>query len=123
VSVAPELVPLDQVPRDTREVATPVFALLAPAAFTESERPGPGGIPMVVLSGDTGPRVPVVEVVAFSDPEPDAPVQEQMAGLVVSLVDVDGRGTSAGSWSTGRARRSRWSSAGPRTPPWPAGAR
>jgi hypothetical protein len=88
VSAAPDLVPLDQVPRDSREVATPVFALLAPAAFTESERPGPGGIPMVVLSGDTGSPGAVVEVVAFSDPEPDAPVQEQMAGLVVSLVDV-----------------------------------
>jgi hypothetical protein len=88
VSVAPDLVPLAQVPRDTREVSTPVFELLAPAAFTESQRPGPGGIPMVVLSGDTGSPGAVVEVVAFSDPEPDAPVQEQMAGLVVSLVDV-----------------------------------
>ena len=90
LSAAPPLLPLGRAPRDTREVTTPVFSLLAPAAFTESARPGPGGVQMVVLSGSTGTPGAVAEVVAFSDPEPGAPVQEQMAGLVVTLLDVRG---------------------------------
>ena len=88
LSAAPELLPVDRPPRDTREVRTDVFSLYAPAGFQQSERPGPGGLPMVVLSGDVDAPGAVAEVVAFSDPAPDASVEEQMAGLVTSLVDV-----------------------------------
>ena len=45
---------------------------------------------MLVLQGPAGEPGTVVEVVAFSDPEPQAPVQEQMAAMAAELVDVRG---------------------------------
>lgn len=75
-------------PRDSREVSGEVFSLFAPAEFRQTERPGPGDVPMLVLEGPASEPGTVVEVVAFSDPEAAVGVQEQMAALAVELNDV-----------------------------------
>lgn len=89
---APALEPVTDVPRDSREVtgAGGVFSLYAPAEFRQSEREGPGALPMLVLQGPAEEPGAVVEVVAYSDPDNTTPVTDQMAVLAVSLVDVRG---------------------------------
>lgn len=84
------LTPLAQPPRDSRQVGADFYTLAAPATFQQSERPGPGGLPMLVLSGPAEDPGSVAEVVAFTDPEATAPVADQMSGLVAQLVDLRG---------------------------------
>lgn len=84
------LTPVDSPPRDSREVGTGEFSLFAPADFTQSERPGPADVPMLVLSGPSDDPGTVVEVVAFSDPEPGGDVADQMSVLVAELQDIRG---------------------------------
>lgn len=82
--------PVLEAPRDSRQVSGDVFSLFAPAEFRQTERPGPGDVPLLVLEGPTSEPGTVVEVVAYSDPDATVPVQEQMAALAVELNDVRG---------------------------------
>lgn len=84
------LQPVLDPPRDSREVSGDVFSLFAPAEFRQTERSGPGGVPLLVLEGPAEEPGSVVEVVAYSDPAATVPVAEQMAALSVELVDIRG---------------------------------
>jgi hypothetical protein len=79
---APEdLGPITEPPRDTRQVRGQGFALHAPSEFQQSDREGPGGIPMIVLGKSSNRSGGVVEVVVFAEQDPPAGAEEQMYGL------------------------------------------
>ena len=81
-SQAPDdLGPITEQPRDTREVTGNGFALYAPAEFQQSDRSGPGDVPMIVLGKTANRSGGVVEVVVFAEEAPESGAQEQMYGL------------------------------------------
>lgn len=81
-SQAPEeLGPITEQPRDTREVAGDGFTLFAPSEFQQSDRKGPGDVAMIVLGKTANRSGGVVEVVVFTEAQPEAGAQEQMYGL------------------------------------------
>lgn len=80
--------PLPEVPRDSRPVGDGTFSLQAPAAFTQSTRPGPAGVEMLVLSGESSVPGAVTEVVAFSAPTDDVDLDAEVDVLLTSLREV-----------------------------------
>lgn len=79
---APEtLGPITEAPRDTREVQGQGFVLHAPSEFQQTDREGPGGVQMVVLGKASNRSGGVVEVVVFTEEDPQSTAQEQMYGL------------------------------------------
>lgn len=76
-----ELGPITEAPRDTREVQGRGFVLHAPTEFQQSDREGPGGVPMIVLGKPANRSGGVVEVVVFTEEDPPSGAEEQMYGL------------------------------------------
>lgn len=86
----PELLPLDEIPRDSRQVSGPSFTLSAPAEFQQSEAPGPGGVTMLLLERPAATDGGVVQVAAFEEVDAQAGPAEQMSVLGASLRDLQG---------------------------------
>ena len=86
----PELLPLEEVPRDSRQVSGPSFTLSAPAEFQQSEATGPGGVTMLLLERPATTDGGVIQVAAFEEVEAEAGPAEQMSVLGASLSDLQG---------------------------------
>lgn len=86
----PELLPLEEIPRDSRQVSGPSFTLSVPAEFQQSEAAGPGGVTMLVLGRPATTDGGVVQVAAFEELEAESGPAEQMSVLGASLRDLQG---------------------------------
>lgn len=82
--------PADEALPESRPVRGASFTLFAPAEFQQSEREGPDGVPMLVLSKEAGQPGGVVEIVAFDENDPSASAAEQLWGLEGELTGIQG---------------------------------
>lgn len=70
--------PIIDPPGDSRQVSGAGYTLSAPSEFEQTERPGPGGVSVVVLGTASDRSGAVVEVIAFREEDPESTAEEQM---------------------------------------------